>query len=92
MKLKPGDQITVEFTPDELLDADAYLLLDKELFKAQKVSNIIAQSIWGRLLEKMPEKAKRHDLLAISVNWIPSENLFSVTFWNSTPPKDAVIR
>ena len=92
MKLKPGPQITVELTPDELLDADAYLLLDKELYKAQKVSNVVAQSIWGRLLEKMPKKANRHSLVAVSVKWIASENLFSVTFWNSEPPKDAILK
>ena len=92
MKLKPGDQLTVELTPEELLSADAFLLLDKELFKAQKISNVIAQSIWGRLIEKMPEKANRHVLSAVSVNWIASKNLFSVTFWNSDPPEDAVLK
>ena len=92
MNLKPSKtNLVVTLTPEELLDTDAYLLMEKELFRANKIKNIIAQSIWGRLLDKMPEKTKRHDLFAISVIWLSEKNEFEVTFWNEEPTKDTVL-
>ena len=75
MDLKPGPQLRIEATPEELLNADAYLLLNKELYKDKKLKNVIAQSIWGRLKEKMPDRTNGYNLLAISVIWLEEKNV-----------------
>ena len=91
MDLKPGPQLRIEATPEELLNADAYLLLNKELYKDKKLKNVIAQSIWGRLKEKMPDRTNGYNLLAISVIWLEEKNVFEITFWNDTPTKEVTL-
>ena len=49
------------------------------------MQNFIAQAVWGRLRDKLPDRIEGYDTEAITVAYDPEEEVYEIVFWDELP-------
>jgi hypothetical protein len=70
MNAKPNDDgLTISASPDEILTAGTYVMVNGEFKKLGSLGGLIAQSLYCRLYEKTGGALKDFKIQTIKVEW-----------------------